>query len=83
MEYGFASKFGNVADLQEWNKVYATKPQILEAPNLPTFFRLSLWYLSPRPGDGPLWSLWPPLTSAMVILSGVRERQIPYDITFM
>lgn len=64
MEYGFASKFGNVADLQEWSKVYATKPQILEAPNLPTFFRLSLWYLSPRPGDGPLWSLWPPLTLA-------------------
>ena len=64
MEYGFASEFGNVADLQEWSEVYTTKPQTLEAPNLPTFFRLSLWCLSPRPGHFPLRSLWLPLTSA-------------------
>lgn len=64
MEYGFASEFGNVADLQEWSEVYTTKPQTLEAPNLPTFFRLSLWCPSPRPGHFPLRSLWLPLTSA-------------------
>ena len=30
MEYGFASKFGNVADLQEWSNKKEKKKKMLE-----------------------------------------------------